>query len=337
MPRSKLHFFCLTAAVASTAIAGSLLAAPASAQEASGASATKISASAGDLEAATGGAGSAGALKATVRNPEFADSRILTDAKLKAEEGSLSRYSFKGSLSWYGPPVGDLSASDQPNVDGVVRNNAQRISGSLMARYRIDSNSAINFGTGISAVKPLHGLERVDANNPFVSFSRSRRSGALQMRHSIGASVATVPVYTALGEVGGASVDNDFVYDVGSSRLSLAVETDVTYWFFSRTYVARPINKGGDGLAQQWTALLAPGFRYRVTDALNVSGSVGISIYNPRLDSNHLTVWSAATTLRLGLGYAVTRDVFLNPYVSAFASRPSFATSSLNLATIWSL
>ena len=328
-PRSRL-LVSLLAAVCGTFVYASTD--RARAETADGATASKLS-----LPPAASGATLRGNSNDVLRNKKFEDSQLLTDPKLRAEEGSLSRYSFKGNLSYFGPPVGDLTASEQPNIDGIVRNTAQRISGSVMVRYRVDSNSAINFGTGVSAIRPLHGLDRFDSNNPFVSYSMSSKIGPFQMRNSPSLIIATMPVYTAIGEIGGISLDNDLVYTVGNSRLALSLDTNVAYWIFNRTYIAGPQRKGGDGLAQQYTISMAPGFRYRMTDAFNIFGSVGFGLYNPRQDSNPLTIWSSAATLRAGFGYAIYKDFFISPFLQSYVARAELETTSLNLSAIVSI
>ncbi len=39
-------------------------------------------------------------------NKQFADDKEITDAKMKADAGSLSKYSLSFSLSYYGPTFG---------------------------------------------------------------------------------------------------------------------------------------------------------------------------------------------------------------------------------------
>ena len=78
-------------------------------------------------------------LPEVLQNKKFQENEKITDAKLKADGGSLSKYSLSATLSYYGPTLGDFSAADQPNPDGNGGNYETSLGGSLGGRYRFDS------------------------------------------------------------------------------------------------------------------------------------------------------------------------------------------------------
>ena len=55
-------------------------------------------------------------------NKKFTEDTRITDIELKAQAGSLSRFSLKFDLSYSGPPVDDLSDPEMPNPDGRIGN-----------------------------------------------------------------------------------------------------------------------------------------------------------------------------------------------------------------------
>ena len=270
-----------------------------------------------------------------IENRKFEDPHTLTDPKLRADDGSLSHYSMKGNLTYLGPTLGDISAPDQPNPDGVVGNFAQAIKGSVMARYRIDSNSSISAGTGISLNHPFHGFDRTDANNPFIAYDFSLRAAGLQMRNSPGLTLATVPNYTAVGEVGGLTWDNSLVYAIGGSRFAAALDTNFSYWIFNRAYRSGSVKSGGDGLATQYSISTYPGVKYNVTDSFSVNASTGFQFYNPRLDSS--AIWSRTALVRAGVGYAYRRDVYFAPYIQSYLTNLAADATSINASAIVNL
>lgn len=268
---------------------------------------------------------------------KFEDSHTLTDAKLRADAGSLSRLSMKASLSYFGPTLGDLSAPEQPNPDGSVGNYSQAMKGSLSVRYRLSPDSTISAGTGISFIKPFHGWDRTDINNPFISYDFSNRFGKLQMRNSPGLTVSTVPNYTAIGQIGGVSWDNSLVYGIGDTKLAVSFDTSVNYWIFTRSYRPGSTKKGGDGLASQYSISWYPGLKYNFTDSLNLNGSAGFSLYNPRQAFDDGVLWNRTVTLRLGLGYAVTRDIYFAPYLQGFVTKPNLDMTTVNVSGVFSV
>lgn len=271
-----------------------------------------------------------------LHNKKFEDRHTLTDAKLRADAGSLSRISAKASLSYFGPTFGDLSAPEQPNPDGSVGSYSQAIKGSISARYRLSPDSTISAGTGISFIKPFHGWDRTDVSNPFLSYDFSNRFGRLQMRNSPGLTISTVPNYTAIGQVGGLSWDNSLVYNIGSG-FAVSFDSSFNYWIFHREYRPGSIRKGGDGTASQYSISWYPGLKFNFSDAFNVNTSAGFSLQNPRAESDPLALLNKTVSLRLGCGYAFSRDVYFAPYVQSYVTQLALDTTSINVSGVFSV
>lgn len=270
-----------------------------------------------------------------LQNKKFQDSLTLTDAKLRADAGSLSQLSMKASLSYFGPTFGDISASEQPNPDGSVGNYSQALKGSLSARWRLTPDSTVSAGTGVSMIKPFHGWDRTDVSNPFVSYDFSDRFGRLQMRNSPGFTYSTVPNYTNIGQLGGVSWDNSFVYGVGGG-LALSFDTSLNYWIFTRNYRRGPTRAGGDGNASLYSLSWYPGLKYNFSDKFNVNGSAGFQLANPRSEAENV-LWNKTVSLRLGVGYGFTRDIYFAPYIQTFVTKLAFDTTTINVAGVFSV
>lgn len=272
----------------------------------------------------------------TLVNKQFEESQTLTDPKLKADAGSLSKLSAKASISYYGPTFGDLASPEQPNPDGSIGNYSQAMRGALSARYRLSSDSTISAGTGISFVKPFHGWDRTDINNPFLNYDFSSRFGKLQMRNSAGLTISTVPNYTAIGQLGGVSWDNSLVYGLGGG-LALSFDSGVNYWIFSRSYRPGSTRRGGDGNASQYNLSWYPGLKYNVNDRFNINTSAGFSLQNPRSASDSTTLLNRTVSLRLGFGYAFTRDIYFAPYFQSFVTQLALNTTTINVSGVFSV
>lgn len=268
---------------------------------------------------------------------KYEESGTITDPKLKADAGSLSALSMKASLSYFGPTLGDWSAPDQPNPDGSVGSYAQAIKGSISARYRVSSDASFSAGTGISLNHPFHGMDRTDASNPFLSYDFSNRFGEWQMRNSPGMTVSTVPNYTAIGQIGGVSWDNSNVVNIGTSRFSISFDTNLAYWIYSRDYRPGSTKKGGDGLAQQYTISWYPGIKYNFSSRLNLYSSLGFQLYNPRQMNDSGVLWNRSPTVRVGLGWGLSRDFYLAPYISSFTNRLQADSTTFNVSGIFSI
>ena len=264
-------------------------------------------------------------------NKKFEDARVLIDPKLRADDGSLSRYSLKFNLSYYGPTLDDLSAKDQPNPDNVVGSRETALGGSMAARYRLSPTQTLSLGTGLRAVYPLHGIERFDLNNPYLYYDITTRVGRLQMRNSPGISVVTLPAFREAGQYAGLSFFNSFMYDFPNTSLAVGLETNFSYYLFSRDY------ERGDGRLSSYNISFSPTLRYRFSERLNISTSYGLNLWNPRGHEDRFALHNRTPTQNLGIGYALTKEIFLNPYIYFYPNRISADGTTLNFAAIFSV
>lgn len=266
-----------------------------------------------------------------LRNKKFEEDKDITDAKLKADAGSLSRYSMKFSLSYFGPRIGDLGEKYQPNPDGSVGSTATAVKGSINAVYRFNSESTLSMGTGLSALTPFHGIQRMDTSDPYLTYGRTSKLGGVQMRNSVGASYVTTYNYRQVGEYGGLSYDSSLVYNIGTSRVSVGTDLSLSYYLYSRDYEAK------DGKAVQSTIGLYPQIKYSFTDKLSVNTSVALGWWNLRRRENPWLFENRTLSQRVGLGWAFRRDIYFSPYLNFYPERLATNTTTFNFSTVFSV
>lgn len=266
-----------------------------------------------------------------VVNKKFEENREITDAKIKADAGSLSKYSLKLNLSYYGPTLGELDAKDQPNPDGSKGSYETSLGGSLGARYRLDPKTTISAGTGIKFIHPFHGVSRTDVNNPYISYDMTNKVNGIQMRNSFGASYITVPVYVQAGEYAGVNYDASFTYDMGSSGYAIGLDTSLAYYLYNRGY------EKADKNAQRNNVAFYPTFKYNFSDRVSMNTSLNISFYNPRSRRDEFALLNKTVSQRLGVGYAYSRDVYISPYVNFFPDKLSWDRTTVNVSTSLSM
>lgn len=259
-------------------------------------------------------------------NKKFEDDKNITDTRLRADSGSLSRYSMKVSFGYYGPTLAHLDAKDQPNPDGSVGSYETAVRGSFSARYRIDSTRTISLGTGVTGIHPLHGWDRTDINNPYVSYDWTQKAGGFQMRHSPGLSLITVPNYTKIGEYASPNYYFNTVYNLGESRWALGLDTSIAYFMYNREYDKK------DGKAARYNVSLSPNVKYNVNDKLNVNLSGNLSYWNARSIDDQYSLWPRSPTMSTGLGYAVRRDIYLSPYLGFYPDKFSADRITVNMS-----
>lgn len=269
-----------------------------------------------------------------LKNKKFDDDKDITDSKLKADSGSLSRYSLKFSLSYFGPPVGDLSNEMQPNPDGSVGTYETALGGSIGFRYRFDAKSALSLGTGVNAVTPIQGVKRYDVKNPFLSYDRNARLGEVQMRNSFGVTAVTNPAFRDIGEYAGLNYDNSLVYNIGTSGFAVGLDTSLSYYLFERGIKE---NSKKEAAAGRYSLGFYPQVKYNFTDKFNTYTSLAINFNNPRGTEDHTVLWNRTLSQRLGFGYAFSRDIYFAPYFNFYPKSFTADSTTVNFSTTFSI
>jgi hypothetical protein len=270
-------------------------------------------------------------LETVVQQVKIADPQIITDKKLQADEGALSRYSMKVGLSYAGPGIGDLGNKDRPNPDNVSTTNQTKMSSTIGARYRLNGVSTVSLGTGVSAVHPLHGWDRTDVNDPYLSYDRSARWNNLQLRNIFTTSGVSTPEYKRVGEVATFSYELDTVHNIGDSRFAAGFDSKFEYYLYNRGY------KSSDRKASQSYMTFYPNLKYEISDKVNVNTSLSLALYNPRKLHDRYAFWNRPMTERLGIGYSYRRDVYLSPYITFYPKKLRPITTTFNLSATFSL
>lgn len=269
-----------------------------------------------------------------LKNKKFEEDKEITDSKLKADSGSLSRYSLKFSLSYFGPPVGDLSNEMQPNPDGSVGTYETALGGSIGFRYRFDAKSALSLGTGVNAVTPIQGVKRYDVKNPFLSYDRNARLGNVQMRNSFGVTTVTNPAYRDIGEYAGLNYDNSLVYNIGASGFAVGLDSSLSYYLFERGIKPKSRKEAAAG---RYSLGFYPQVKYNFTDKFNAYTSLAINFNNPRGTEDHTVLWNRTLSQRLGFGYAFSRDIYFAPYFNFYPKSFTADSTTVNLSTTFSI
>lgn len=264
-------------------------------------------------------------------NKKFEEDKNITDAKIKADAGSLSRYSLKFSLTYFGPPVGDVTNKKQPNPDGSIGSFDTALQGAVSGRFRLNKQSAISLGTGIGARTPFHGTERFDVKNPFVGIDRTGRLGDFQVRNQISFEGATVPEYREVGQWGCLDYKGSVVYNFGTTPFAAGVDTSINYFLYERDYETR------DRSAGRYTVAFYPEVKYNFSDKMNLYTSVAVKFLNPRARESEFDMLNRTLTQRLGLGYAFSRDIYFAPNLNWYPENANLDSTTLNFATIFSI
>jgi hypothetical protein len=271
-------------------------------------------------------------LPAILSDKKFAPDNAITDLKMRADAGSLSRYSVKGTLDYSGPTVNDFSNPDQPNPDHTIGAHKTNARGSLATRYRFDSDQAMSFGTGITVQTPTYGINRVDVNNPYLSYDLTKKLGKFQTRISPTATLITTPESRNVGQVATGGLTGGAVYNLGYSRWAVNVDGNASYGFFNRRY-RYPVDRRTSAL----DVGLYPGIKYNATDNLTIAASLSFGYLTPRVEQKLSALNPKTVGARIGVGWAIKRDIYIYPYLTLYPTQLEEESTSFNVSTVFSI
>jgi hypothetical protein len=167
--------------------------------------------------------------------------------------------------------------------------------------------------------------------DPMVSYDRTYMTGAVQSRTSLKASATTEPYYVHTGQFSELTVEHAWKYNVGTSRWILGGSVPVDLFLFDRDF------KKGDGKVSNYYLSVIPSVEYKLSSSLNFKTSLAYAWSNMRMDGSWYK-WAAQSPNQwIGLGWGITRDIYVNPYLSFFTANPAIATTSFNINTIVSV
>ena len=288
-------------------------------------------------------------IKNILRDKKFEEDKRITDLELRANAGSLSRYSTQFFLGYSGSAVNDLSEPNRPNPDNRPGDNRTFMSGSANVRYRFTPDVAMNFGTGVVFYTPYQAVtgKEVDRpsnkknygiNNPVVSLDKTYKYGKTQMRSSGKISSTTDQDYKNRGQWAAVGYSQFFKYTPGDSRLILGMQVALEYFGYARDYAPYVNDKNkGDGTVSKYYLNFIPSVEYKISDSVNFNTSLGYPYQNLRSDPQWVDWNHPLSTWRVGAGWAITREIYVNPYVNFFLETPAFNTASLNFNTTFSV
>lgn len=271
-------------------------------------------------------------IEKTKPGKKFEKNEEIQDIELKAESGSRSRWSMKASLGYSGASLAEPFSDKRRNPDGRFTDTRTSLGGNVGLRYRLSKKSTVNFGTGVSAVKPFHGVEQVDAQDPRVSVDRSYKWGGIQWYSSASQFFTTTEFFRDIGQWAGTTLSQSGRYFVPNTKLTVGANTSLSFFHYERPY-SKTSPHGGSN----YFLGLYPNAAYRVNDKWMLNTSVALSAANRRYFKDWGKWELQNVTQRVGFGWAVTREIYFSPYVNFFWKDPTWKTSNFAFSTIFSV
>lgn len=231
----------------------------------------------------------------------------ITNAKLRAESGSKSRYSLSALVEYDGGSMETPLSANRPNITHDAVPAQVKLVGDLEARYRFNEHNSVSVGIGYELYQPLQKADYSDMSNPYVNYHYAGKMGMFQHLVDVGPGFYTSRDYVAAGYVGDMGVTDTIITDFHGSRWSLGLLTYAEYDVFNKDDIKLRPNQ------QDYTIQFYPDVEYAINDTLSLRTLFRPWIYNHTRGDNATTLAKAPWTQSVGLSIAVARNFYLYP------------------------
>lgn len=274
----------------------------------------------------------------------------ITNAKMRADFGSRSRWSVKMAFEYTGSTIERPLDEIRPNYRrGLSGDELATLSGTVGARVALSPRDSLSMGTGVSMLTPLSGtrgtfedprygieMKRYQVSTPYLSYSRAYRAqtalGGLQMI-SAGTyyRMTSSDAVDGMGQTGAVSLMQTVANEFGTSGWTGGAQL-MLYKFIYEGDVAPEYARVGVRQID-FVYLIAPFAEYALNDRVSFRTIFGWFSNSQVRGTTDGTVRSETPYQSVGLGISVTRDIYLYPNVQFLpldvrADRTNVALSS---------
>jgi len=258
----------------------------------------------------------------------------ITDARLRAQLGSKSQWSFQSSLAYSGGSIQDPLGAVRPNYRASATIEAMTsLAGNVGVNYRAGNRDNISFGTGITVIDPLHGditksaqdtrtgrsgaLARYEVSTPYIGWSRGYRAFDAQMVSGLTYGHATdsdsVNLTKTLGSV---SFNQTILANFGASKWTGGASISLVKSFYTGDVTdAKLLARMASGSYKRLDMNVGvfPFAQYTFNDRYSfrtVFGYFQFAKYEGSDATPQMEPYQS-----VGVGVSITRDIYLYPNV----------------------
>jgi hypothetical protein len=250
---------------------------------------------------------------------------LITNNNLRAYSGSVSRWSFASQSNYEGGTIQSPFSQDRPDISNASATTTKAdFDSAVSGKYNINARNSVMAGIGIRWLAPFQSLTdydgtRFDIANPYVQYQYIYKFLGVQAVLQAQLTQWTEADQTAKGYGQQFNIDQESVYAFGSTGISLGLSSFIQYTTFTKSASDPSPDIAGAtvGTEQaQYQFYFAPYLEYQISEKLNFRTLVALFSYEHyRSLSNSLGFARDGVYQSIGLGWSVTRDIFLYPNI----------------------
>jgi hypothetical protein len=253
--------------------------------------------------------------------------QLITNRNMRSLNGSLSTWSFASVWNYQGGDVTKPVGSSRPNVTGSQDVAlVQNLAGTVGISYRLTPVDRITVGIGLQMASPFSSnadsrfsasgrqeFERtqgeLDASNPEIVYRKVMKPFGVQSILTATSRYFTQDAMVDRGLQSKNDVSLNTLYDFGGSRFSAGV---VTGWgFFTHNKDDQSLRAG----QAHYEFYALPITEFEINDFMNWRAVYRYYWYQQSRAQGPSEWTTLDPTISTGIGFAITRDIFLYPNV----------------------
>ena len=256
----------------------------------------------------------------------------ITNPRLRAASGSKSKWSMSFGFTYNGGAINNPFGLKRPDIYGNPENERlTSIGGSISGRYRLNKKNSFTLGFGFGYLAPFRDDEDPDRaqfniSNPGVGYSRIEKIGMFQLASNLDYVFGTSVAFREQNLSGFLSLGITILTNFNESRFNLGLAFSYTPFFYEDD--PKPLDT-----RTTYSIGLYPFFEFEFTKVWYFRTVLGFMNYeHVRSDENGspFSMTTAPHYVSVGIGIAITRDIYLYPNVQFLPK--DFSVDNTNFA-----
>jgi hypothetical protein len=251
----------------------------------------------------------------------------ITNPKLRTDSGSKSKFSGSASMNYKGGALSKPFGAERPDLSGLPENQTDSsLDGGLKLRFRQDKNHSFTLGVALGVRTPLQGdvntsTNQMNVGDPLLGYNYTWAGAwGLQNSANLYASYGTSKESVRIDQFGSIAAD----YTV-MKKIVKRLQAGVTAYSYRNFYETKPgENKftavQGDpnhlDRRTDYMLSLSPTIEYYLSDKVALRTMMGFFRWRHLYgDRDEWSLMRIKEYQSIGVGWTVTRDVYLYPNV----------------------
>jgi len=264
---------------------------------------------------------------ATPAATDEADQKI-TNRRLRASEGSLSKWSISTFWNYSGGSLNDPTEPERPNIVGGGNvQTLQSLSGEVGVKYRFAKLDSLTASTGLFMTTPFHSriddnstlkpafddnARKLNVQDPFLRYAHLHNLWGIQSISSITTKLITNNQLRERGFRSELTLNQNLMKDVEGTNFSYGAAFIGYFYTFSSDVEL-------DSLTERLIGIY-PQAEYVINDTYNLRTVFGWQVYENVRGQDSSTYSKRKVYQSVGLGISLSRDVFLYPNIQFIPS-----------------